>query len=62
MEITVDKNGNVTNAVPGVKGSTTLNRYLLSEAKKAAMRSKFDQAPNAPAYQQGTVTYRFILN
>jgi TonB family protein len=61
VEITVDREGNVTDAVPGVKGSTTLNSYLLNEAKKAALRSKFDRKPDAPAYQKGTVTYHFKL-
>ncbi len=61
VEVTVDRNGNVTKAIPGVKGSTTLNEYLLSVAKKAALASKFDRKPDAPAYQKGTITYHFIL-
>ncbi len=61
VEITVDKQGNVVNANPGVKGSTTLDSYLLAAAKKAALQSKFDRSPNAPAYQTGTITYYFRL-
>ncbi len=61
VEITVDKYGNVTKAVPGVKGSTTLNDNLLNAAKKAALNAKFDRKPNAPAYQKGTITYYFKL-
>ncbi len=61
VEVTVDRNGNVTKATPGVKGSTTLNEYLLSVAKKAALASKFDRKPDAPAFQKGTITYKFIL-
>jgi outer membrane biosynthesis protein TonB len=61
VEVTVDKTGNVVNAVPGVKGSTTLDDYLLSVAKKAALQSKFDRKPDAPAFQKGTITYRFVL-
>lgn len=61
VEITVDKNGNVTDAVPGVKGSTTLDANLLSAAKKAALKAKFDKKPDAPAYQKGTITYFFRL-
>ena len=34
VEITVDKHGNVTDAVAGVKGSTTLDATLLAAAKK----------------------------
>ncbi len=61
VEVTVDRNGNVTKATPGVKGSTTLNQDLLNAAKKAALASKFDRKPNAPAFQKGTITYKFIL-
>ncbi|MFC2152351.1 energy transducer TonB [Bacteroidota bacterium] len=61
VEITVDKNGNVTNAVAGVKGSTTLDANLLDAAKKAALKAIFDKKPDAPAYQKGTITYFFKL-
>ena len=61
VEITVDKYGNVTKAVSGVKGSTTLNDNLLKAAKKAALNAQFDRDPNAPAYQKGTITYYFRL-
>jgi len=61
VEITVDKYGNVTSAVPGVKGSTTLDANLLAAAKKAAQKAKFDKKPDAPAYQKGTITYFFKL-
>jgi TonB family protein len=61
VEITVDKYGKVTNAVPGVKGSTTLDANLLSAAKNAALKAHFDKKPDAPAYQKGTITYFFKL-
>ena len=61
VEITVDKNGNVTKASAGVKGSTTLNDKLLSAARRAALKAKFDRKPDAPAYQKGTITYYFRL-
>jgi len=61
VEVTVDRNGNVTKANPGMKGSTTLDEYLLRVAKKAALASKFNRKPDAPAYQKGTITYHFIL-
>lgn len=61
VEITVDKYGNVTDAIPGVKGSTTLDANLLAAAKKAAKNAKFDKKPDAPAYQKGTITYYFKL-
>ncbi|MDT8402635.1 MAG: hypothetical protein RQ743_13150, partial [Bacteroidales bacterium] len=40
VEVTVDRNGNVTQAVPGVKGSTTLEEYFLRVAREAAMAAK----------------------
>ncbi|HAF28532.1 MAG TPA: hypothetical protein DCG75_05745 [Bacteroidales bacterium] len=61
VEITVDKYGSVTDAVPGVKGSTTLDANLLAAAKKAALKANFDKKPDAPAYQKGTITYFFRL-
>lgn len=61
VEITVDKYGNVTDANPGFKGSTTLEESLLKAAKNAALKAKFDRKPDAPAYQKGTITYYFRL-
>ncbi len=61
VQIKVDREGNVVDAVPGVKGSTTLDSYLVSVAKKAALSSKFDSNPNAPYYQIGTINYIFRL-
>jgi len=61
VEITVDKYGTVTDAIPGAKGSTTLDANLLAAAKKAALKAKFDKKPDAPAYQKGTITYHFKL-
>jgi TonB family protein len=60
VEITVDREGKVISATPGVKGSTTLDDYLLQVAKKAALQSKFNRKPNA-TIQKGTITYRFVL-
>ncbi|MFW6218908.1 MAG: hypothetical protein ACOC3S_02195 [Bacteroidota bacterium] len=61
VEVIVDKQGNVTKATPGVRGSTTLDSYLLNVAEKAALRAKFDRKPDAPLYQKGTITYLFRL-
>jgi TonB family protein len=60
VEITVDKNGLVISANPGVKGSTTLDDYLLQVARKAALQSKFNRKPDATV-QKGTITYHFLL-
>lgn len=61
VQIKVDRDGNIVEAIPGAKGSTTLDNYLLGVAKKAALSSKFDSNPNAPFYQTGTITYIFSL-
>jgi len=61
VEVTVNQNGNVTKAAPGVKGSTTLDNNLLRAAQKAALAAKFDRQPNAAAFQKGTITYHFLL-
>jgi colicin import membrane protein len=61
VEVSVDRSGKVTNAVPGGKGSTTLDEYLLTVAKEAAMKSTFEPKPSAPLIQTGTITYNFIL-
>ena len=61
VEVSVDRSGKVTFANPGVKGSTTLDEYLLRIAKDAAMQAQFDSKPDAPAVQKGSITYNFVL-
>jgi outer membrane biosynthesis protein TonB len=61
VEVSVDKSGKVVLATPGVKGSTTLDEYLLRVAKEAAMEAHFEESPNSPSIQKGTITYNFIL-
>jgi TonB family protein len=61
VEISVDRKGNVTKAVAGVKGSTALDEYLLREARNAALKAKFDSNDKAPLLQKGTITYNFKL-
>ncbi len=59
VEVTVDQNGNVVSARPGVKGSTISDASLLKVAKEAAMKAKFNVKKDAPALQKGTITYFF---
>ena len=61
VQISVDREGRVTQATPGVQGSTTLNSELLNAARTAAMQARFERAPNAPITQGGTITYNFVL-
>ena len=62
VRIEVDKNGNVVNAEAGVKGSTNTAACLLSQAKEAALKTKWQPDSNAPAKQIGTIKYRFSLS
>jgi len=61
VEVSVDRLGKVIQAVPGTKGSTTLDEYLLKVAKEAALEARFETKPDAPVIQKGTITYNFIL-
>lgn len=61
VEIWVDQYGKVQKAVPGAKGTTTSNKSLFNEARKAAMKAHFTTDGNAPALQKGTITYYFKL-
>jgi len=60
VQITVDKDGNVTKASAGARGTTTLNKTLLDAAERAARQAKFTRNPNA-IEQTGTITYIFKL-
>jgi len=59
--VSVDRSGKVIKATPGVKGSTTLDEYLLKVAKDAALEASFEVKQDAPRIQKGTITYNFIL-
>jgi colicin import membrane protein len=61
VEVTVDKYGKVTKVTPGVRGSNTINQDLIEAARKAALEAKFNLDNNAPAFQTGTITYKFSL-
>lgn len=61
VEVSVDRQGKVIQAVPGIKGSTTLEEYLLRVAKEAALQAEFEVSSDAPVVQKGTITYNFIL-
>jgi len=61
VEVRVDRKGKVINAVPGVRGSNTLDDSLLIVAKDAAMQATFEPKDDAPEVQKGTITYNFKL-
>jgi colicin import membrane protein len=61
VEVSVDRDGKVIQAIPGSKGSTTLDEYLLKAAKEAALGARFEVKKDAPPVQKGTITYIFKL-
>jgi TonB family protein len=61
VSITVDKSGNVTEARPGARGSTTTSAYLFEKAKEAAMKAKFSPNSDGADIQKGTMTFVFLV-
>ena len=61
VTIWVDPYGNVTRAQAGADGTTVTDATLWAAARKAAMESHFNRSADAPASQQGTITYIFNL-
>ena len=62
VRITVDQQGNVVNAEPGVKGSTNVHPCLLTPARKTALLHKWFPDANAPSKQVGFVVINFKLS
>lgn len=61
VDIWVDNYGNVVKAQAGAEGTTTTSGDLWNSARNAAMRAHFNQKADAPALQQGTITFVFKL-
>lgn len=61
VRIMVNREGHVTEAIPGIEGTTVQDRSLWSAAKTAALQARFDANPKAPISQEGTITYIFRL-
>ena len=59
VEITINKYGNVVKAEPGIEGSTTTSKYLLTKAQQGAQSAMFDTSPVMPLEQKGTITFTF---
>jgi len=59
VKIYVNRNGKVTQAIPGVKGSTNNAPCLLNAAKQAALHTKWSADPKAPDTQIGKIIYKF---
>jgi len=61
VRIVVNRNGNVVEATPGVKGTTNTAQCLLEPAKKIALSHKWPSDSKAPAKQIGFVKVNFKL-
>jgi outer membrane biosynthesis protein TonB len=61
VRIVVNRNGNVIEAEPGVRGTTNTSACLLEPAKKIALSHKWAPDQNAPTKQIGFVKVNFQL-
>ena len=61
VKIWVDQYGKVQKAVPGADGTTVTDKGLWTAARNAALETGFNMSANAPALQEGTITYIFNL-
>lgn len=62
VTIWVDNYGKVVKAQAGAEGTTVTDKSLWAAARNAAMGTRFKQKVDAPAMQQGTITYVFRTN
>jgi len=61
VKIIVNRDGNVIEAIPGVKGTTNTSKCLLDPAKQIALSHKWPADSKAPAKQIGFVKVNFNL-
>jgi hypothetical protein len=59
VRLSINKDGIVINAVPGVKGTTLNDRDLWQKCKDAVMGARLNQSENAPDVQVGVVIFNF---
>jgi colicin import membrane protein len=62
VKITVDRSGKVIVAEPGAQGTTNSASCLLTEAKEAALKTRFNADSKAPEKQIGAIIYNFSLS
>lgn len=60
VKVWIDIYGNVKKAIID-EGTTIKNTKMIAEARAAAMKAHFDQKLDAPAMQEGTITYTYSL-
>lgn len=59
VRITINKQGIVVDAVPGVKGTTLQDLSLWEKCKTAVMGARLNQSDSAPDLQVGVVVFNF---
>ncbi|MCD0489048.1 energy transducer TonB [Pedobacter sp. MC2016-14] len=59
VRISINKQGIVINAVPGVKGTTLSDKDLWQKCKAAVMGAQLNQSDSAPDVQVGVVVFNF---
>ena len=62
VSIEVDQNGKVIKAQAGARGTTNSAPCLSKAAEKAALRTRWNAAVDAPSKQRGTIIYKFSLS
>lgn len=62
VSIWVDQYGAVKKAKAGAEGTTVVDQKLWAAARSAALQAHFNTDADAPALQEGTITYIFKLN
>lgn len=61
VQITVDQTGKVIEAKPGARGTTNTANCLASQARIAAMNTRWEPSPTGAEKQVGTIRYNFSL-
>ena len=59
VRISINKQGIVVDAVPGVKGTTLQDLDLWAKCKAAVMGARLNQSDSAPDFQVGVVVFNF---
>jgi outer membrane biosynthesis protein TonB len=59
VDIRVDKDGNVTYARGGARGTTITDQALIDKCEEAVKRARLNSLDNGPDMQQGTVVFVF---
>lgn len=59
VRISINKDGIVVDAVPGVKGTTLQDLDLWAKCKAAVMGARLNKDESAPDFQVGVVVFNF---